>query len=129
MPPYYFSDTPCPVCGFWDYFTPSSGSLVGTYSIRFLEFDVWVAIIFGIIGYLMRKFGYPIAPMVLATVLAQMLETSLQQSLLISQGSPLIFFTRPISAVFMGLALLSFVRGIWKQMKSHAPEIAVEDES
>ena len=104
-------------------------SLIGTYSIRFLAFDVWVAILFGIIGYFMRKFGYPIAPMVLATVLAQMLETSLQQSLLISQGSPAIFITRPISAVFIGLAILSLVRGAWKQMKSHAPEIAEEDES
>jgi len=43
----------------------------------------------------MRKFGYPVAPMVLASVLAQMLETSLQQSLLISQGSAMIFVTRP----------------------------------
>src|SRR5512136_1707035 len=62
-------------------------SLIGTYSIRFLAFDVWVAIIFGVIGYFMRKLGYPIAPMVLATVLAHMLETSLQQALLISRGS------------------------------------------
>jgi putative tricarboxylic transport membrane protein len=104
-------------------------SVVGTYSIRFLMFDVWVMFIFGIIGYFMRKLGYPIAPMVLASVLAQMLETSLQQSLLISQGSPLIFITRPISAVFMGLATLSIVRGIWLQIKSRAPEIALaEDE-
>jgi putative tricarboxylic transport membrane protein len=67
--------------------------------------------------------------MVLATVLAQMLETSLQQSLLISQGSWSIFFIRPISVVFMALAILSFIRGMWKQIKSKAPEIAVEDES
>ena len=104
-------------------------SVVGTYSIRFLMFDVWVMFIFGIIGYFMRKLGYPIAPMVLATVLAQMLETSLQQALLISQGSPLVFFTRPISAVFMGLAILSIARGVWVQIKSHAPEVALaEDE-
>jgi putative tricarboxylic transport membrane protein len=67
--------------------------------------------------------------MVLATVLAPMLETSLQQSLLISQGSPMTFITRPISAVFVGLAILSLGRGFWKQMKSQAPEIAEEDES
>src|SRR5512136_619215 len=59
-------------------------SVIGAYSVRYLLFDVWVALIFGVIGYLMRKLGYPIAPMVLATVLAPMLETSLQQSLLIS---------------------------------------------
>jgi len=104
-------------------------SVVGTYSIRFLMFDVWVMFIFGIIGYFMRKLGYPIAPMVLASVLAQMLETSLQQFLLISQGSPLIFITRPISAVFMGLAILSIIRGVWLQIKTRAPEIALaEDE-
>lgn len=104
-------------------------SVVGTYSIRFLMFDVWVMFIFGILGYFMRKLGYPIAPMVLASVLAQMLETSLQQSLLISQGSPLIFFTRPIAAVFMGLAILSIVRGVWFQIKTRAPEVALaEDE-
>jgi putative tricarboxylic transport membrane protein len=103
-------------------------SVVGTYSIRFLIFDVWVMFVFGIVGYFMRKFGYPVAPMVLASVLAQMLETSLQQSLLISQGSAMIFITRPISAVFMGLAVLSIVRGIWVQFKTHAPEVALSED-
>jgi putative tricarboxylic transport membrane protein len=101
-------------------------SVVGAYSIRFLLFDVWVALLFGGIGYLMRKLGFPVAPMVLATVLAQMLETSLQQSLLISQGSPLIFFNRPIAVFFMALAFLSILRGIWLQIRSHAPEVAID---
>lgn len=103
-------------------------SVIGAYSIRFMLFDVWVALIFGIVGYIMRKFGFPIAPMVLASVLAQMLETSLQQSLLISQGSPLIFFTRPIALGFMILATLSIVRGVWVQVKTKAPEIALEED-
>jgi putative tricarboxylic transport membrane protein len=102
-------------------------SVIGAYSIRFMLFDVWVALIFGVIGYVMRKTGFPVAPMVLASVLAQMLETSLQQSLLLSQGSPLIFFTRPIAAVFMTLALLSIVRGLWVQIKTKAPEVAEDD--
>jgi putative tricarboxylic transport membrane protein len=103
-------------------------SVIGAFSIRFMLFDVWVALIFGVIGYIMRKFGFPIAPMVLASVLAQMLETSLQQSLLISQGSPFIFFTRPIAAFFMALALFSIARGIYVQIKSRAPEIAIEED-
>jgi putative tricarboxylic transport membrane protein len=53
----------------------------------------------------MRKLHFPIAPLALATVLAQMLETSLQQSLLISRGSWLIFFNRPIAGFFMVLAI------------------------
>ncbi|HSB68343.1 MAG TPA: tripartite tricarboxylate transporter permease [Candidatus Methylomirabilis sp.] len=102
-------------------------AVVGTYSIRFQAFDVWVMLIFGVIGYFLRKLGFPVAPMVLASVLAQMLETALGQSLLISQGSPFIFFTRPISAVFMALAFLSIGRGIWVLMRAEAPEVAVED--
>jgi putative tricarboxylic transport membrane protein len=102
-------------------------SVVGAYSIRFLLFDVWCTLLFGVVGYLMRKLGFPLAPMVLATVLAQMLETSLQQSLLISQGSWGIFFNRPIAAFFMALALLSIVRGVWLQLRTHAPEIAIDE--
>jgi putative tricarboxylic transport membrane protein len=83
--------------------------------------------LFGGIGYFMRKLGYPVAPMVLATVIAQMMETSLGQSLLMSQGSPLILFTRPISGVFMGLAILSIGRGIWMEARAKTLEVAIED--
>jgi putative tricarboxylic transport membrane protein len=92
-------------------------SVLGTYSIRFIVFDVWVMLVFGLIGYFMRKLGFPIAPLVLASVLAQMLETSLQQALLISQGSVLIFFTRPISLAFMVLSTISILWGLWMQLK------------
>jgi putative tricarboxylic transport membrane protein len=92
-------------------------SVLGTYSIRFILFDVWVMLVFGLIGYFMRKLGFPIAPLVLASVLAQMLETSLQQALLISQGSVLIFFTRPISLAFMVLSTISILWGLWVQLK------------
>jgi putative tricarboxylic transport membrane protein len=102
-------------------------SVLGTYSIRFVSLDVWIMLIFGVVGYFMRKLGFPIAPMVLASILAQMLETSLGQSLLISQGSPLIFFTHPISAVFMGLAFLSIGRGIWVQVRSKELEVALDE--
>ena len=102
-------------------------AMIGTYSIRFQAFDVWVMLLFGVIGYFMRKLGYPVAPMVLASVLAQMLETSMGQALLMSQGSPLIFFNRPISAVFMTLAFLSIGRGIWSQVKVKAPEVVTDD--
>jgi putative tricarboxylic transport membrane protein len=102
-------------------------ALVGTYSLRFQVFDIWMMTLFGVIGYFMRKFGFPIAPMVLASVLAQMLETAMGQALLISQGSPLIFFTRPISAVFMVLAFLSIGRGLWSQLKAKAPEVVTDD--
>jgi putative tricarboxylic transport membrane protein len=101
-------------------------SVIGAYSVRFLMLDVWAALIFGVVGYLMRKLGYPLAPMILATVLASMLETSLQQSLKLSHGSLLIFFARPLSGIFMILGLLAIVRGIWQLFRSPALEVAEE---
>jgi putative tricarboxylic transport membrane protein len=103
-------------------------SVIGAYSIRFLMFDVWVALVFGVVGYLMRKFRFPMAPLVLASVLAQMLETSLSQALVISRGSPFIFFTRPIACAFMILAFLSIIRGFWVQIKYGRPEALEESD-
>jgi putative tricarboxylic transport membrane protein len=71
-----------------------------------LSFDLYVMLFFGVVGWLMRKFGYEGAPLILAFVLGPMLENALRQSLLISQGSFLIFVTRPISAIALGLAFL-----------------------
>lgn len=101
-------------------------SVIGAYSVRYLVFDVWVALLFGVIGYLMRKFGFPMAPVVLATILAQMLETSLKQSLAISHGTYTIFFTRPISVVFMLIGIVVIVRGLW--MRYQGREIPLADE-
>jgi putative tricarboxylic transport membrane protein len=70
--------------------------LIGSYSLKNSVFDVLVMIISGIIGYLFRKFGYEGAPLILAFVLGPMLELNLRQSLFLSKGSLLIFFTRPI---------------------------------
>ena len=80
--------------------------LIGAYSINSTTFDLYVMIFFGTAGYLMRKFGYEIAPLVLAYVLGPQLEQALRQSLLISKGSFMIFITRPISGVAIALAFL-----------------------
>ncbi len=80
--------------------------------------DVWLMLIFGVVGYLLRKLDYPTAPAVLAIVLGPLFETSLRQSLLMSQGSFFIFFNRPIAASIMVVAIalfllpfIKFVRG------------------
>jgi len=82
-------------------------SAVGVFSTDNNVFDMWIMLIFGALGYVMRKLDYPPAPMVLALVLGPMVELSLRQSLTISQGSLSIFFTRPISGVFTVCALIS----------------------
>ncbi len=83
--------------------------LIGSYSVSNNSFDVLVMVIFGVLGYLFRKFGYEGAPLILAFVLGPMLELNLRQSLLVSHGSFLIFFTRPISAIAILLAIILFL--------------------
>mgnify|MGYP001097769564 FL=1 len=68
--------------------------------------DVWLMLLFGVVGYLMRKLDYPMAPAVLAIVLGPLAEPALRQSLLISGGSFSIFFTRPFAAVIIVIALI-----------------------
>jgi putative tricarboxylic transport membrane protein len=68
--------------------------------------------IFGLFGYLFRKFEFEPAPLVLAFVLGPMVETNLRQSLLLSRGSFLIFFTRPISVVFISISILLLIISI-----------------
>ncbi len=66
-------------------------------------------IIFGIVGYLMKRCDYEPAPFVLAFVLGPMFENALRQSLIISGGSPFIFFKRPIAATFLGISFILLV--------------------
>jgi putative tricarboxylic transport membrane protein len=73
--------------------------LIGAYSINYSITDLLIMTLFGVVGYLMKKFDYEGAPLVLAYVLGPMLEMALRQSLTISNGSFSIFITRPISAV------------------------------
>jgi putative tricarboxylic transport membrane protein len=78
-------------------------------AITGLLFDVRLVLLFGVIGYIMRKYEFPAAPMILALVLGFMIETNLRRSLILSDGDWSIFFTRPISAAILGAAILSFL--------------------
>jgi len=75
--------------------------------------DVWLMLIFGVVGYLMRKLDYPLAPAVLAIVLGPLAEPALRQSLLISGGSFSIFFTRPFAGVIMMFAIGFFLMPVF----------------
>jgi putative tricarboxylic transport membrane protein len=80
--------------------------LIGAYSINNSVFDVLIMMIFGVVGYLFRKFEYQGAPLLLAFVLGPLLDFNLRQALLVSEGRFGDFFTRPISAITLGLAAL-----------------------
>lgn len=88
--------------------------VVGGYAPTQDMHDVWLMLIFGVVGYLMRKLDYPMAPMVLAIVLGPLAESSMRQALLQSGGSVTVFFERPISAPIMGLAFLLFLLPVFK---------------
>lgn len=75
--------------------------LVGTYSVNNSILDLIVLMIMGIVGYLLRKMKFDVAPMILALVLGPFMERSLGQSLYMSRGDPWIFFQRPISATLL----------------------------
>ena len=70
---------------------------------------VWMSLAFGVLGYAMIKFDVPRPPLVLALVLASLMETSLRQALLLSFGSPMIFVERPISAILLVAVLAAIV--------------------
>jgi putative tricarboxylic transport membrane protein len=79
--------------------------LIGSYTINNQIIDVLTMVIFGLVGYLMKKLNFPGAPLILALVLGPMLEDNLRRSLMISYGQFSIFFTRPISLVFLIVTL------------------------
>ncbi|MQA97697.1 MAG: tripartite tricarboxylate transporter permease [Streptosporangiales bacterium] len=84
-------------------------SIVGVYSINNSLFDVWMLVLFGLLGYVMRKTDFPAAPMVLAFVLGPLFEQAVRRSLVLSQGDPTIFLMRPWAAGFLILAVVLFL--------------------
>ena len=99
--------------------------LIGAYSPRNAMFDVWVAIIFGVAGYLMKRVKWPMGPLILGFLLGPMLEVSLHQSL--NMGGPLILVSRPIAASLFLLAIA--VLYISMRYLSRVPEEIVEDDT
>ncbi len=81
--------------------------LIGVYGVSFSQFDLYLLIIFGVIGYLMRLFSFPPAPFILAFILGGMMEQSFRQALTISNGSLRIFFDRPVSLALLIIAFAS----------------------
>jgi len=94
--------------------------VVGGYAPTQDMHDVWLMLIFGVVGYLMRKLDYPMAPAVLAIVLGPLAEASMRQSLIISHGSPAIFFERPVAGVITVVAIILLVWPAVKLLKSRS---------
>ena len=94
--------------------------IVGSYSINNSLFDLLVMMIFGILGYLMDKFKFPVSPIVLALILGPMVESEFRRSLLLSQGDYSVFFTRPICLFILAMTTFSIVGAYISQRRKHA---------
>ncbi|MDR1534078.1 MAG: tripartite tricarboxylate transporter permease [Planctomycetota bacterium] len=103
-------------------------SVVGSFAMNNSVFDVWVCLVFGVIGYLMQKAEIPSSPIILAIILGPMAEISLRQSLLMYEGSYAFLWTRPIVLAFAAVIALS-LWSTWKinrQQRRAAKEAAWE---
>lgn len=78
---------------------------IGAYTVHNSMFDVWLMLLFGVAGYVMRKLDYPLAPLVLALVLGDRTESAFRQAMLLSQGSVTIFFSNALVGAITTLAL------------------------
>ncbi len=83
--------------------------VIGVYSLNANVVEIFIMLIFGVLGLFMRRAGFEAVPFLLALVLGPIMEKSLRQSLLISHGSFAIFFTRPVSAVLMCVGIFSLI--------------------
>jgi len=101
-------------------------SSIGAFAVNNQVLDLWIMLGSGVVGYIFRKLRYPLAPLVVALVLGDMTEQALRQSLLMGQGSILIFVTRPISLAFvlasLFLFLLPLIRGLRRGRGPRVPE-------
>lgn len=93
-------------------------TMVGAYTVRNNVFDIGVMIVFGVIGYLMKKLDLPIAATVLTLVLGSQIESSLLQSLAISNGSLKIFFMRPMAAGLLVMTAFILLASVWAGFKN-----------
>ncbi|MEX0842563.1 MAG: tripartite tricarboxylate transporter permease [Xanthobacteraceae bacterium] len=95
---------------------------IGAFSVHNSTFDIMLILVFGVVGYLLKKCDYPLAPLVLAIVLGNNAEESFRQSLLASQGSPAIFWSNGLGGTIMALGLIALfwplISNGWSRLRS-----------
>jgi putative tricarboxylic transport membrane protein len=101
--------------------------IVGSYITNNNQYDVIIMVVFGVVGYLMKKFNYEAAPLVLALVLGPMMETALRRSLVISDGGFGVFLTRPISLSFLVAAFLILLSPLFLRKKILKEELKASE--
>lgn len=90
---------------------------IGAFSMNSRVFDIWTMLLFGVIGYLMKKFNFPMAPIILGFILGPIIEINLRRGLMKSQGSFSPFVTEPISLVFLLITVIVTIITIINEIK------------
>ncbi len=100
---------------------------IGVYSINNSAFDVYMTVLFGVLGYFCVKLECEPAPLILGFILGPMMEENLRRAMLLSRGDPTTFVTKPISAVLLGVALLLLFVVLSPALRKKREEAFVED--
>lgn len=87
---------------------------IGAFAADNRFFDVWVMLIIGVLGFVLEKYRFPLAPMVLGFVMGPILEINLRRAMMYTEGDLTPFVTQPIAAVFVAMTVLSLAYGIWQ---------------
>lgn len=90
--------------------------VIGAYAVRMSTFDVVLMVCLGFLGYGLKKLDFQLTPMVIGIVLGPLCESNLRRSLIMANGSPSIFFTRPISLIFLSLAVIMAFFSIYRSV-------------
>ena len=98
--------------------------VVGVFALSNSMFDVVIMFVAGIVGYFFRKFGYPVAPMVIGLVLGTIAEENLRRGYSMYHGDMIGMLTRPITAVLMVVSVISLIYGIYNSLKKDKPKKA-----
>ena len=101
---------------------------IGCFSINQNIYDVYAIAFFGVVGYVLIRFGCEPAPLLLGFVLGPLLEEHLRRAMIISRGDATIFLTRPISATLLGLALLAVIVAVLPGIRKKRKEVFVEED-
>jgi putative tricarboxylic transport membrane protein len=99
---------------------------VGAFAVHSATFDVWLMVLFGIVGYALKKLDYPLAPLVLAMVLGDRAEDAFRQTMLLSHGGMGIFWSNYLVGTITTLALIvlfwPLIAGVFGRKKKYPVE-------
>jgi putative tricarboxylic transport membrane protein len=99
---------------------------VGIYSVRTSVFDIWVVLVFGLIGYAMRLLRFEPAPLLIGFILGPMVEENFRRAMILARGDLLALFQRPIAGVLLGITIAMILAIAWSAVRQRPPKQATE---